>query len=201
MAPFYTTLAIWIGGVVLAALVRCNPSEEAVEELGLKPRHGYLGRMVFFVVIGLIQSSVILLGDLYFLGVQCANPGLFLLVGWAASFVFVNIIYALTASFGDVGKAIAVVLMVIQVAGSGGTFPVQMLPDAFQTLYPFLPFVHAENAMRAAMFGLYNGDYWVELATLLAYLIPALLLGLLLRKPVIRLNEWVEHKLESTKVM
>ncbi len=201
MAPFYTTLAIWIGGVVLAALVRCNPSEEAVEELGLKPRHGYLGRMVFFVVIGLIQSSVILLGDLYFLGVQCANPGLFLLVGWAASFVFVNIIYALTASFGDVGKAIAVVLMVIQVAGSGGTFPVQMLPDAFQTLYPFLPFVHAENAMRAAMFGLYNGDFWVELATLLAYLVPALLLGLLLRKPVIRLNEWVEHKLESTKVM
>ena len=201
MAPFYTTLAIWIGGVVLAALVRCNPSEKACEELGLKPRHGYLGRIVFFVVIGFIQSSVILLGDLYFLGVQCANPGLFLLAGWAASFVFINIIYALTASFGDVGKAIAVVLMVIQVAGSGGTFPVQMLPEAFQKIYPFLPFVHSENAMRAAMFGLYNGDFWQEMLYLLSYLVPSLLLGLLLRKPVIRLTEWMEHKLESTKVM
>ena len=201
MAPFYTTLAIWIGGVVLAALVRCNPSEKATEELGLKPRHGYLGRIVFFVVIGFIQSSVILLGDLYFLGIQCANPGLFLLAGWAASFVFINIIYALTASFGDVGKAIAVVLMVIQVAGSGGTFPVQMLPEAFQKIYPFLPFVHSENAMRAAMFGLYNGDFWQEMLYLLSYLVPSLLLGLLLRKPVIRLTEWMEHKLESTKVM
>ncbi len=201
MAPFYTTLAIWIGGVVLAALVRCNPSEKAAEELGLKPHHGYLGRIFFFLVIGFIQSSVILLGDLYFLGVQCANPGFFLLAGWAASFVFINIIYALTASFGDVGKAIAVVLMVIQVAGSGGTFPVQMLPEGFQAVYPFLPFVHAENAMRAAMFGLYNGDFWQEMLYLLSYLVPSLLLGLLLRKPVISLNEWVEHKLESTKVM
>ena len=202
MAPFYTTLAIWIGGVVLCALVKCNPSEEALEETGAKPRHAYFGRMVFFVCIGFMQSLLILLGDLFFLGVQCAHPVLFVLAGLVGSLVFVNIIFALTASFGDVGKAIAVVLMVIQVAGSGGTFPVQMLPAGFfQAVYPFLPFVHCENAMRAAMFGVYNGDFWLELATLAAYLAPALLLGLLLRKPVVRLNEWVEHKLESTKLM
>ena len=201
MAPFYTTLAIWIGGVVLAALVKCNPSEKRIRETGCKPSQSYLGRIVFFVAIGFMQSLLILFGDLFFLGIQCEHPALFVLAGLVASLVFVNIIYALTASFGDVGKAIAVVLMVIQVAGSGGTFPVQMLPEGFQALYPFLPFVHSENAMRAAMFGIYNGDFWKELAMLAAYLVPALLLGLLLRKPVIKLNEWVEHKLESTKVM
>ena len=202
MAPFYTTLAIWIGGVVLAALVKCNPSEEAVRETGAKPRHSYLGRLVFFVAVGFAQSLLILLGDLFFLGIQCAHPVLFVLAGMMASFVFVNIIYALTASFGDVGKAIAVVLMVIQVAGSGGTFPVQMLPQGFfQAAYPWLPFVHSENAMRAAMFGVYNGDFWGELAMLAAYLVPALLLGLLLRKPVVRLNDWIEEKIESTKLM
>ena len=202
MAPFYTTLAIWIGGVVLAALVKCNPSEEAVRETGAKPRHSYLGRMVFFVLIGFAQTLLILLGDLFFLGIQCEHPVLFVLAGMMASFVFVNIIYALTASFGDVGKAIAVVLMVIQVAGSGGTFPVQMLPQGFfQAAYPWLPFVHSENAMRAAMFGVYNGDFWGELAMLAAYLVPALLLGLLLRKPVVRLNDWIEEKIESTKLM
>ena len=202
MAPFYTTLAIWIGGVVLAALVKCNPSEEAVRETGAKPRHAYLGRLVFFVAVGFAQSLLILLGDLFFLGIQCAHPVLFVLAGMMASFVFVNIIYALTASFGDVGKAIAVVLMVIQVAGSGGTFPVQMLPQGFfQAAYPWLPFVHSENAMRAAMFGVYNGDFWGELAMLAAYLVPALLLGLLLRKPVVRLNDWIEEKIESTKLM
>ncbi len=201
MAPFYTTLAIWIGGVVLCALVKANPSEKCAELLGLAPHHAYLGRIVFFVILGLLQSSLILLGDLYFLQVQCAHPLLFLLAGWVASFVFVNIIYALTASFGDVGKAVAVLLMVIQVAGSGGTFPVQMLPEGFQAVYPFLPFVHSENAMRAAMFGLYGNDFWVELGLLLSYVAAALLLGLLLRRPVIKLTEWIEHKLESTKLM
>lgn len=202
MAPFYTTLAIWIGGVMLAALVKCKPSEDALRETGAKPRHAYLGRMVFFVLIGFAQTLLILLGDLFFLGIQCEHPVLFVLAGMMASFVFVNIIYALTASFGDVGKAIAVVLMVIQVAGSGGTFPVQMLPQGFfQAAYPWLPFVHSENAMRAAMFGVYNGDFWGELAMLAAYLVPALLLGLLLRKPVVRLNDWIEEKIESTKLM
>lgn len=201
MAPFYTVLAIWIGGIVIAALVKTNPSEKRARELPCRPGQSYLGRIVFFVVIGFMQSLLILLGDLFYLQVQCAHPWLFLLAGLASSLVFVNIIFALTASFGDVGKAIAVVLMVIQVAGSGGTFPVQMLPEGFQALYPWLPFVHAENALRAAMFGVYNGDFWSELGTLLLYLVPALLLGLVLRRPVIRLNEWVEEKLESTKLM
>ena len=202
MAPFYTTLAIWIGGVVLAALVKCNPSERRVEETGCRPHQSYLGRIVFFVAVGFLQTLLIIGGDLFYLGVQCAHPWLFALAGLTASLVFVNIIYALTASFGDVGKAIAVVLMVIQVAGSGGTFPVQMLPEGFfQAAYPWLPFVHAENAMRAAMFGIYNGDFWAELGVLVLYLVPALLLGLVLRTPVIRLNEWVEERIESTKLM
>lgn len=201
MAPFYTTLAIWIGGVVLAALVKTGASEKAIEETGCSHTQVYLGRLALFAVVGLLQSALICAGDLYFLGVQCANPVLFFLVGWLASFVFVNIIYALTASFGDVGKAIAVVLMVIQVAGSGGTFPKEMLPPTFQALYPFLPFVHSENAMRAAMFGLYGNDYWSCMGKLACFLVPALLLGLVLRRPIIRLNEWVDEKLESTKLM
>ena len=201
MAPFYTTLAIWIGGVVLAALVKTNASEKALEETGCSHTQAYIARLALFALIGLLQSTLICAGDLYYLGVQCANPVLFFLAGWLASFTFVNIIYALTASFGDVGKAIAVVLMVIQVAGSGGTFPREMLPQAFQAIYPFLPFVHAENAMRAAMFGLYGNDFSVSLGTLAGFIVPALLLGLVLRKPIIRLNEWVERKLESTKLM
>ena len=181
--------------------MKTGASEKAIEETGCSHAQAYLGRLALFAGVGLLQSALICAGDLYFLGVQCANPVLFFLVGWLASFVFVNIIYALTASFGDVGKAIAVVLMVIQVAGSGGTFPKEMLPATFQALYPFLPFVHSENAMRAAMFGLYGNDYWICMGKLACFLIPALLLGLVLRRPIIRLNEWVEEKLESTKLM
>ena len=201
MAPFYTTLAIWIGGVVLAALVKATASERALAETGCSHTQAYLGRITLFVVVGLLQASLIAAGDLFFLGVQVTHPVLFFLACWVASITFVNIIFSLTASFGDVGKAVAVVLMVLQVAGSGGTFPQQMLPPIFQAIYPYLPFVQSENAMRAAMFGIYEGDFWFSLARLAAFILPALLLGLVLRRPVIRLNEWVEHKLESTKVM
>ena len=201
MAPFYTTLAIWIGGVVLAALVRAKPSEAALEETGCSHAQAYVGRLALFVVVGLAQAALICGGDLFYLGVQCEHPWLMLLACLASSLVYVNLIFSLTASFGDVGKAVAVVLMVVQVAGSGGTFPPEMLPAPFQAVYSWLPFVHSEAALRAAMFGVWDGDFWRELGVLLAYLVPALLLGLVLRRPVIRLNEWFEHRLERTRLM
>lgn len=201
MTPFYTTMALWVGGTLMGILLYTAISKEAQDETQARPRHAYFGRLAFFLIIGCLQATALLLGDLYLLGVQCDNVALFLATGYIASFVFINIIYALSTAFGDVGKAIAVFIMVVQVAGSGGTFPVQMLPAPFQAAYPYLPFVHSENAFRAAMFGVTNGDWAHEASILLMYLIPALVLGLLLRKPFIRLNEWVEEKMEETKLM
>ena len=112
-----------------------------------------------------------------------------------------GIIYALTVSFGDIGKAICVVLLVMQVAGSGGTFPIEVAPEFFQKVYPLLPFTHSMNAMRECIAGFYGNTYWKELGTLALFLIPALLLGLVLRKPVIRLNDAFTEKLESTHLI
>lgn len=201
MTPFYTTMALWVGGTLMGLVLYVGISKKAEEETGASPRHAYLGRLAFFLCVGALQATILLLGDLFFLRVQCENPVLFLLTGWLASTVFINIIYALATSFGDVGKAIAVFIMVLQVAGSGGTFPVQMLPPVFQVAYPFLPFVHSENAFRAAMFGVYNGDWAMEIGILALFLIPALLLGLVLRKPFVPVNEWIEEKMEETKLM
>ncbi len=116
----------------MAAMLKVNVSESVVKKLsGAKPYQLYFGRLLLFVCIGLLQSGLICLGDLYFLGIQCEHPFLFLVTGWFTSFVYVNLIYALTVSFGDIGKAVAVVLMVMQVAGSGGTFPIQCAPKFF----------------------------------------------------------------------
>lgn len=133
--------------------------------------------------------------------IQCEHPFLFLLAGWFTSIVYVSIIYALTVSFGDIGKAICVVLLVMQVAGSGGTFPIEVAPEFFQKVYPLLPFTHSMNAMRECIAGFYGNTYWKELGTLALFLIPALLLGLVLRKPVIRLNDAFTEKLESTHLI
>lgn len=202
MAPFYTTLSIWVAGIVLAAMLKANVDGADVKALGNPRLHElYLGRYAFFALLAFAQATLVCAGDLLFFGIQCEHPFQFMLVGWLAGFVFSNMIYTLTVSFGDIGKAIAVVLLVMQVAGSGGTFPIEMTADFFQAVYPFLPFTHAINAMHAAMAGAYGMEFWIELGTLALYLIPSLALGLVFRRPVIRANRWIIEKLEETKLM
>ena len=223
MAPFYTILSIWVGAIILCAMLKVTISDrEKAHVLGLGdalPRiagpsrpgnasrwglrldHEYFGRYAIFALLALLQGTLVCLGNMYFLGVQANHALQFLAVGWIAALVFSNIVYTLTVSFGDIGKAVAVVLLVMQVAGSGGTFPIETLPKFFQLLYPFLPFPHAIDAMHAAMAGSYGNEYLLDMVYLALFLIPSLLLGLVLRKPVIRLNTWVSRNLESTKVM
>lgn len=202
MAPFYTVLSIWVGAIVLAAMLKVNLTEERKRELeDLRDYQVYLGRMVFFIVIALLQSGLVCLGDLFFLEIQCEHPGLFLLAGWFTGVVFAVIMYTLTISFGDVGKAIAVILLVIQVAGSGGTFPIEMTPQFFQNMAGLMPFTYSMSAMRECIGGLYGSTYWISLGYLAVYAAAFLILGIVLRKPIIRLNEMFSEKLESTKLM
>lgn len=202
MAPFYTTLSIWVAGIVLAAMLKANVDERDAQALApIRLHELYLGRYASFAILAFAQATLVCAGDLLFFGIQCEHPLQFMLVGWVAGFVFSNMIYTLTVSFGDIGKAIAVVLLVMQVAGSGGTFPIEMTADFFQGVYPFLPFTHAINAMHAAMAGAYGMEFWRELGILASYLLPSLALGLVFRRPVIRANRWIIEKLEETKLM
>lgn len=202
MAAYFSTLATWVGCVVLSAMLKVQVGEKSQAGLErLKPRHLYFGRFLFFWMLGIFQSTLIGLGDILFLKIQCQNPLLFMVSCWIASTVFMTIVYALVVSFGDVGKAIGVVFMVLQVAGAGGIFPVEVMPGFFQVVYPFLPFVHSMNMMKFCIAGGLAGEWLSECAMLLAFIIPALLLGLALRKPVVRLNEWFMEELEDTKLM
>ena len=202
MAPFYSTLSIWIGGIVLVAMLKVTVSENGTTGLKhLKLHQIYLGRYLIFLILGLLQSTLICLGDLFYLGIQCEHPFLFLLAGWVSSIVYVNIIYTLTVSFGDIGKAVSVVLLVMQVAGTGGTFPIEVAPGFFKAVYPLLPFTHSMAALREAVGGLYGMDYWIDLGKLCIFLVVSLIVGLVLRKPIIKVNEAFSEKLEETKIM
>lgn len=201
MAGFYTTLALWVGAVVLVAMLKVQVSDTELAQADARPRHAYLGRLLLFDLLGILQALLVSFGDLFYLGVQCVDMAMFVLTCCLMSVVFVNIMYAFTVSFGDVGKAICVFLLVIQVAGSGGTFPVEMLPKAFQTFYPTLPFVHGIAALHECIGGFYGFTWAIEMSILGIYVVLSLILGLLLRKPVVRLNNWIIEKLESTKIM
>ena len=202
MAPFYTILSLWVGSIVLAAMMKVSVDDKLLNELKPFRLHEiYLGRYMLFGMLALCQATLVCLGDILFFRIQCIHPFQFILTAWIASLVFSNIIYTFTVSFGDIGKALAVVLLVMQVGGSGGTFPIEMTAPFFQAVYPFLPFTHGIAAMHAAIAGSYGAEVWIEMGILALYLLPSLALGLLFRRPVIRANNWIIEKLEETKLM
>ncbi|MGI6590569.1 MAG: YhgE/Pip family protein [Eggerthellaceae bacterium] len=202
MAPFYSCLSLWVAAVIFVVIMRPELSEARRRELpNLKPHQEYLGRMGIFWLLSLAQSTLLCLGDLYFMGIQCVHPFLFLVAGWVIGIAFTVIVYTLTLSFGNVGKAISVILLVMQVAGSGGIFPIQMEGQIFQDVYPFLPFAYAMRAMQSCVAGIFGNEFVVSLLILVAFTIPFWLLGLLLRNPTIKLNRWVKRKTEETKFM
>ena len=199
MTPFYTVLAIWVGGVILSSLIKIHARTEGL--IDPKPAELYFGRYLFFFLLSQIQAAVIVTGDLFLLKVQCLHPGMMYLTGALTAFTFSLLIYSLAISFGDVGKAIVVVIMVMQIAGSSGTFPIELLPEIYQKIYRFFPFPYAIDAMRECICGMYGDYYWRQIGFLLLFAAAALLIGLLVRRPFMGLNHFMEEKLEETELL
>lgn len=139
MTPFYTVLAIWVGGVILSSIVKIHARTEGL--IDPKPAELFFGRYLFFFILSQIQAAIIVTGDLLLLKVQCLHPDMMYLTGALTALTFSLLIYSLAISFVDVGKAIVVVIMVMQIAGSSGTFPIELLPEIFQKFYRFFHFL------------------------------------------------------------
>lgn len=199
VTPFYTTLAIWVGGIFLVSLIKVRPNKEKL--VNPKPHELFLGRFLLFFLLGQIQTLIIVLGNVCLLKVQCLNLAAFWLAASVTSFTFMLLIYALTVSFGDVGKAFVVVIVVLQIAGSSGTYPIEILPEFYQKIYVFFPFPYAINAMREAICGMYEKDYVIYLLQLLLFAAAALLLGLVIRLPFQKVNHFMEKRMEDTGFM
>ena len=198
MAPYYTVLSIWVGGVMLGAIFKAHARHDGLVDP--KPHELYFGRYLLFFFLSQIQTAIIITGDLFLLKIQCLHPGLLYLCGAVTSFTFSLLIYSLAVSFGDVGKAIVVVVMVLQIAGSSGTFPIELLPEIFQKIYRFFPFPYAIDAMRECICGVYGSTYVVKLGQLLIFAVVALGIGLFARRPFIGVNEFMEERLEETEM-
>lgn len=202
MAPLYTILALWVGALLMTVAVRVDVNRRTLPDRPeLSPTQKYLGRYGIFALLGLAQSTLVTLGLILFIQIEPAHPVLLILAGWVTSLVFTLIIYTFVVAFGNAGKALAVLLLVIQISGSGGAYPLQLLPEWFQNISPFLPATHAIAAMRAAIAGTYNGDFWISIGMLALFVVPTLLLGLVLRRPLISFNQGLVRAMESTKLM
>lgn len=198
IAPFFSNLALWVCGFILMAIVRLR-----VDPVGL-PRfsatQAYFGRWLFYVSIGIIQSLIICIGDLV-LGIQCENPAAFIGAGVLAGFVYVNLLYALAYSMRHIGKALAVVLLVLQIPGSSGMFPVEMMPEFYQVLNPLLPFTYSIDAMREAIGGMYGAHCLIDMLILGGCFIPVgLFIGLMGVHFGYNVNTLFDAKLSQTEL-
>lgn len=199
MTPFYSTLAIWVGSTILVALVKVKASPKNLKNV--QSYQLYFGRYLLFLLLAQIQAAIIVAGDLWLLNVNIVEPGLFFLAASFTATAFSLLIYSLTLAFGDVGKAVCVIVMVLQIAGSSGTFPIELLPDIYQKIYIFFPFPYAITAMREALAGMYGTAYMAALAKLILFMLEGLLIGLVIRIPFVKLNHFVEERMEDTELM
>lgn len=215
MAPMYTILALWVGSVLMAVSIRSDVSDDNVADglaeddplratLTASPIRlpaGYLGRYLIFGTIALAQATLLGLGDLYFLKVQHNHPLEFMGTLWLTAVVFSFLLYTLIATFGNAGKALGVLLLVLQISGAGGAFPLAILPPFFSSVSPFLPATHAITALRASIAGYSGHEYGDAMRFLASFILFAAFLGLALRPLLVRGNRRMVAKLESTKLL
>lgn len=200
MTPFYTNLAIWVGGIVLIAIFKMEV-DKSEKIKNFTPTQAYFGRWMLFILVGFVQALIICLGDIFILKIKCQHPILFVVAGLVAAFVYVNLIYALSLTFKHIGKAVSVILVILQIPGSAGTYPIEMTPGFFQAIHPLLPFTYGINAMREAIAGTYGHYYVKNLVILLIYVPITLFIGLVLRRLLLNLNSLFDKKLEQTGLM
>ena len=200
MASFYTVVAQWIGAMFAAVMIRVHVKRrEGLEKARLTEL--FIGRYRLFMMIGLAQALLVSLGELLYVGIQCLHPLLFILAACVNSIVFTLIVYSLVFAFENIGLALGVVIMIVQVAGGGGTFPVEVLPPVLRALYPFMPFHYAMDAMRECVGGMYGHTYIKCLGALILCGLIAMAVGLLLHKPMKGLIEIVEKSKRESDVM
>lgn len=200
MAPFYSTLAIWVGGMFLVAVLSTNVKKK--KEIGIVKMHeAYFGRGLTFLTLSFIQGMIICLGDLLLFRIQCFHPIKFMIAGGFASLVFTFFIYSLTYALGDLGKTVGVIMLVLQIGGSGGTFPIDVCPPLFRAIHPYLPFTFVIEAMRECICGLYENEFWMWLLKLCAYILVSLFIGLGVKLLVHKPLKFFEYRLEETDLV
>ncbi|CAI8720688.1 YhgE/Pip domain-containing protein [Bacillus cereus VDM021] len=198
MSPFYTVLALWVGALLMVSLLTVEVHEP---EANYKSHEIYFGRFLTFLTIGLAQAFIVSMGDIFLLGTYVVDKFWFVLFSLFIGGVFVCIVYSLVSVFGNIGKSMAIILLVLQVAGSGGTFPIQMLPKFFQLIYPFLPFTYAISVIRETVGGMLWDIVIRDLLVLSVFVVIMLVLALVLKTPINKSSEKFVENAKGSKII
>lgn len=193
MTPFYTMLALWVGGTLLVSSLRVE-----VEDVERQYKHYqiYFGRLLTFLTISILQAVIVSMGDLYIIDAYVADKLWFVLFSIFISIVFTIIIYTLCSVFGNIGKGLSIILLVLQISSSGATFPVSLTPAFFQTLHPYMPFTYAVSILRESVGGMIKAIVIKNTLFLLIFIGMSFILALALKRP---LGAWIHRTSERAK--
>ncbi|MGN2370848.1 YhgE/Pip family protein [Clostridium cagae] len=198
--PFYTVLCLWIGGYMLSILLGTD-AHSLEDGNELKSYEVYFGKLLLFLFIGMGQATIASTGALFILGSYCLHPLMFVLYTIFVSIVFMVIIYTAVSVFGNAGIIFGVVLLVIQVAGASGNFPIEVNPEMFQKMFGLLPFTYAISGMRQIMAGIVYSILFRDMIILTIFMVVSLIIGLTLRKTMNKKNEKFVEKLKESTIM
>ena len=198
MAPLFTTLSLWVGAFVLVVIPKLETDDEGIDDL--TPTQGYLGRFLLLATLAAVQGLVTAIGDLV-IGIQCASAPVFLLTCVITSLVYMSVIFALSTTFMHVGKGVCVALVILQVPGASGLYPIEMMPAFFRAIYPLLPFTYSIDAMRETIGGFYDGLWFAYIGKLLVFVVLAFALGLGARPKLANLNRLFAREIKESDMI
>ncbi|MDV2581957.1 YhgE/Pip domain-containing protein [Alkalibacillus haloalkaliphilus] len=199
-APFYTALSLWIGALLLCNLLSTDVHRKD-RQPHFKMHHMYLGRMILFLIVAVLQGIVISVGNIVMLGVHTQSPWWFTIFTVLIAVVFMLMVYTLTSVFGNIGKALAIVLLVLQLAGGGGMFPIEVAPNFFQAIHPYLPFTYAVDLLREAVGGIIVSIAWFNIIMLVAFGVGTIVFGLLLKEKLAARIAETSEKSKSSRLI
>ena len=199
MAPFYTVLALFVGSLLAAVMIKVPVTQPQFLEYRAVER--YFGRFALFFLVGMAQALVTAFGCLCFVGIQCVEPARFVLACCLCSLNFAMMNFALVYALDNIGMALAVIIMVLQVAGSGGSYPIHVLPALFQKLYVIMPFHYGMDMLRETIGGMYGHTYRNCALVLLGMCVVFTVFGLLVYYPARKLNAAIAESKERSGIM
>ena len=198
MAPLFTNLAMWAGVFMLVALMKLETDGEGVEDL--TATQAYLGRWLLLAVMAAAQGLVVTVGDLV-IGVQTVSPVAFVATGVIASVTYSAVAYMLATTLLHVGKALIMVMIIVQIPGAGGMYPIEMMPGFFRALHPFFPFTYAIDALRETIGGFYGNVWWTSMAHLLVFAAVAFAVGIGVRPRLTNVNRLFARQIAQAGIL
>lgn len=193
LSPFYIPLSLWIGGIISVAMMSMKVKSNRKYTIPSV----YLGRMGIFIIISLLQGLSVAVGSVL-LGIQLSSLLIFFFTVLFIAVCFMVMIYSLTSAFGNAGKAIAIIILVLQITASGGIFSVELLPSFYQTIHPFLPVTYAVSALREVVAGILWNNYIYSLLILAFFTAVAFVITLLIKERANKRAQWTEDKLKES---